>query len=131
MTRKLARVLGITGAVLALPPWLLAMNNCLYALSLPDSWTDLEAKGYAYDIILIVSVYVALALAGLIGSLLLFKKHTLAVALMLISGVLMSFLVLQWLTFYVSPVWPFIPAPLLLFAAGVLALMDKKPSEAH
>jgi hypothetical protein len=124
MLLKLSRIFGIAGGVLASLVSLGVLIDCVYGLSLP---ADMQGD-FTYDILIAISAYVVVALAGLAFSLFIFKRSTLYSALTLVAGALTAFITAQWLSCYIYPSWPYIIPAVLLIAAGSLALLEKRPA---
>lgn len=120
MIKKLSRILGIAGGALALLPILYFMGQCVYTLLLPDVGLHFESKGYAYGFLILNIIPCVVAIVGLVGGLIVRKKPVLGSVLMIVSGALLP---------CVAPLsWMLIPGPVLLVAAGILALIAKESS---
>ena len=121
MVRKLSPVFGIIGGALTMLPGLGLAAQSIWTLLQPDGAVHFEAKGYASFFVIVGAMYTLISGIGLTGGLIVRKKPALAGVLMLISGMLMLMLAMQW--YYQI-------APLLLVAAGILALFREKSGKA-
>ena len=121
MEKKLSRILGIVGAVLTILPCIILTAYCAYQFALPSEplseFDDLP--NYKPLLFIVGLIYIAVAIPGLVGSLLVNKKRKASAILMLISGVLM---LVPEVPFYLRT------GPILLIVAGILALIKPKPA---
>lgn len=118
-------------------PWVWQTASGVSVLMLPESQRPYETMP---GLIVLIIIPALISLIGFIGSLRVYKNHTLAGLLMIISGVLMLLINIQFFSALKSIVyaaaWVMPFAPLFLIAAGVFALTaekakssDDKPSD--
>lgn len=140
MLKKLSRILGVTGSVLAMLPYLLTIAYCLRVIITSNNQNNIagdisgEGTGLAYVLVFIYIAPVLLSFSGIIGSFYVRRRPVAAGIVMALSGMLG---LLYAFGYYFSSPFPAPPeiavpakilAAALLFAAGVLAVISRRES---